>query len=75
MNTLRYEYMMNKYILQESEYDTNKINYGQKFNLIILGQPYLIWHPNVGKIGSGIHQSSKGVQTLLTMVIGNVIGR
>jgi hypothetical protein len=42
MNTLRYEYMMNKYILQESEYDTNKINYGQKFNLIVLGQPYFL---------------------------------
>jgi hypothetical protein len=27
MNTLHYDYMMNKYILQESEYNTNKIYY------------------------------------------------
>ena len=40
MNALCYDYMMNKYILQEGEYNMNKIYYSQKFILIILGQPY-----------------------------------
>ena len=40
MNTIRYDYSLNKYGHWDAEYDTIISHYGKKYYIIVVGQPY-----------------------------------